>query len=175
MRTLGYDSSTNNFVLNCMRTRRVWNWILRIELRNLLILNDFNLILISFYCSIFVGSDGNGILLHCPFKLAFEHEDVKGEIFMSTRNEKLFIAVPVDDLILSSQPRNDENDGNNGEDNSVMTESVTIHEFTSVELGKDDNLGKNGGSLFSEPCSVCTTIEEAPFENAQWFTIFPNK
>ncbi len=42
-------------------------------------------------------------LIQCPFKLVIEHEDVKGDIYMSSKTEKLFIAVSVDDLILSSQ------------------------------------------------------------------------
>lgn len=42
-------------------------------------------------------------LVYCPFKLAVEHELVKGDIYMSNQTEKLFVAVSVDDLITSSQ------------------------------------------------------------------------
>ena len=42
-------------------------------------------------------------LLKCSFDLSVDHSEVKGDIFMSNYNSKLFIGVSVDDLIISSQ------------------------------------------------------------------------
>lgn len=52
-----------------------------------------------------------GMLVKCPFDLSIEHEEYPGDIYISNKNFKLFIAVPVDDLILASQIRSVSLDG----------------------------------------------------------------
>lgn len=46
-----------------------------------------------------------GMMVKCPFDLSIEREEMKGDVYMANKSEKLYIAVPVDDLILQSQIR----------------------------------------------------------------------
>ncbi len=45
------------------------------------------------------------MLVRCPFGLAVEHDDIRGDIYMANKSEKIFVAVPVDDMIKMSQLR----------------------------------------------------------------------
>lgn len=42
------------------------------------------------------------VLRKCPFELAVDHEDVKGDLYLSNKTNKLYVAVSVDKLLLES-------------------------------------------------------------------------
>lgn len=39
------------------------------------------------------------VLRKCNFELVVEHEDVRGDVYIANRSNKLFVAVPVDSLM----------------------------------------------------------------------------
>lgn len=46
--------------------------------------------------------NGAGMLSRCNFNLAIDHDDVRGDIFIANKTKRLYVAVSVEAMVLSS-------------------------------------------------------------------------